>query len=612
MVKIEKVYEDLELAAKKRGRLHRAIREDVEFALGKQWKEEDKRKLEDRGVLALTVNQIKPMVKIITGIERQSRSDYIAFPEGQEDEVVGEVVTRLLKNVVKRSKLERKQSEMFKEGILGGECHIEPYIDYTHDLINGEMKFRKISASRMFYLDGEEYDLSDRPFVIKVSCDLSKDDLLEMFPDGEKKLESVSHAKVDFKNLHEVKEHIQKLDYELNDETRLRDDEKEDGYDLIEYYYKKPKSVYYVLNAQTGQVDQFDSKSDADQHAESTDGEVVHKKVPEIRLKQVVGDQEFSDDVCWSYPRWRGYPFFPFYAEKMNVDIDEFELTIQGVVRSLKDLQLELNKSRTAELTHLNQTANSGYGFPKDALDDKAKAAMKQFGSAPGFFFEYDSSKTGGAVSPETFRIRPAPLPQGHMALSQERINDIKQASGINPDLLANDSESQSGRAILLKQRQGLVMIQEMLDNYGETKELLGRFILTQLGEIYTVESALRVLGEGFLQENFSRPQVDAQGNIVTDDRGQQVEAVDPKEMTLILNKILNDADVGKYDVSIGEGAYSETTRMANHATIMDMIQAQLLPPLPDIVELAVDASNLPESHKKKITSAIQNVQPTG
>jgi hypothetical protein len=193
-------------------------------------------------------------------------------------------------------------------------------------------------------------------------------------------------------------------------------------------------------------------------------------------------------------------------------------------------------------------------------------------------------------------------MPQGHMALSQERINDIKNSSGINPDLLANDSQSQSGKAILLKQRQGLVMIQEMLDNYSETKQLVGRFILSQLGEIYTVESALKVLGDDFLREHFERPQIDEEGNILRDERGEVVKQVDQRELQLVMNKILNDAEVGRFDVSIGEGAYSETVKYTNYLTLLEMVEKGIPVP-PDVI---ISESLLTEGQKRKILSAIE------
>ena len=605
-VSVEDVYKDLDRFHKKQGQLHKEMREDVQFALGKQWKDEDKRSLEKAGVLPLTINQIKPILKIVTGIERQSRSDYVAFPEGKEDELTGEIVTKLLKNVVKRSSADKKLSSQFKEGIATGLCFIEPYIDYTHDLINGELKLKKINANRVFFDNGEEYDLSDRRAVIKVTYNLSKDELLELFPEDENKIDEVNIKRVDFKDIKGMVDKIQTRDYEFDDKNQVDGATKDDGYDLVEYYYKSPKTVFYLADKTTGQIQEFDTREEAEAAQGSLQSpEIIPKRIPEIKLKQLVGETEFSDDVAWSYPRHKSYPLIPFIAEWMDIDIDEPELLIQGIVRSLRDLQLELNKSRTLELRHLNSTANSGFMMPKGSVDPKTKDALKKFGSSPGFYGEFDVQKAGGVTSVESFRIRPAPLPQGHMALSSERINDIKQASGVNPDLLANDSQSQSGRAILLKQRQGLVMIQEALDNYGETKRILGRFILSQLGEIYTVESAIRVLGEAFIEEHFSRPQIDETGQPARDDNGNPIEQVDPKEVMLVINKILNDAAVGKFDVSIGEGAYSETVKFTNFMTLMEMVEKGV--PIPPTV--VVEESLLSESQKQKIVQAIEASQ---
>lgn len=615
---IEKVYQDLERTSKKQSALHKKIKEDIEFALGKQWRDEDKLELEKAGVLPLTINQIKPQIKIVTGIERQSRSDYVGHPEGDEDELGGEIITKLLKNVTKQSLLDKKLSSVFKEGIMGGLCFIEPYIDYTYDLINGEMKFRKVSADRVFYDEGEEYDLSDRPCIIKVTTGINKDDLLEMFPDSEEKIDQVNFKNINFGNFKEVFEKIQTRDYEFDEDHSVasNDNDRNEGYDLVEYYYKAPKTIFFLGDRKTGEVKEYDKRADAEQELENInlrllqEGQpvneerfvIIKKRVPEIRLKQVVGNVELSDDTCWSYPKWRKYPIVPFFAEVMDIELEDKTLLVQGLTRSLKDLQLELNKSRTLELRHLNSTANSGWMFPEGMLDQRTLDAFKRFGSTPGFAGEYNKDEAGGVVSPETFRIRPAPMPQGHMALSAQRMEEIKQTSGINPDLLANDSQSQSGRAILLKQRQGLVMLQEALDNYSETKKILGRFILSQLGEIFTVERVAKVLGSKYIESNFSRPVINEDtGEIELDEKDKPVEKVNPEEFKLVISSLINNDDVGKYDVSIGEGAYSETIKFTNYLTLMDMVDKGIPIP-PDVI---IQESLLTEDQKKKIIRAI-------
>ncbi|RLC88238.1 MAG: hypothetical protein DRJ03_03575 [Chloroflexi bacterium] len=608
MPKIEKIYADFAISSKAQSKLLREIEKDFEFALGKQWEPEDVETLRKAGVKALTINRIKPMIKIITGIERQSRSDLIAFPEGGEDVIRSEISTRLLKNVVKLSRVDKKLSDQFKEGMTGGLCYCEGFLDYTYNLINGSMKFRKLNANRIFPdPDGEEYDLSDRRFVIKYSPNLTRDQVLELFPEDEDKIDKVGMRRVDLKDMDAFVEHIQKRDYENAPEVGDAK-ERSNGYDLVEYYYKNWVTKYFAVDRESGTIKETDSKEEAEKFIEENEFEDPHilkKQIPEIWLQQVIGDQEFTDEVAWSYPRWKFYPFFQFIGEQMTVDIKDTDLLIQGITRGLRDLQEELNKRRTQELRHLNSTANSGWMFPKGALDRRTKDRFKQFGSSPGFVGEYDTSKTGGVVNPETFRIRPAPLSTGHKELAAESEKDIKESSGINPDLLANDSQSQSGRAILLKQRQGLVMVQESLDNYSETKQILGRFILSQLGEIYTVETASRVLGDAFLSEHFSGPVLGEDNQPVLNEDGSPKIVVNADDVGMMINQILNDASLGKYDVSIGEGAYAETTRLANFVTLMEMTDKGIPIP-PDVI---IEESALAESQKKKIMAAIAAAQ---
>lgn len=604
---VAEVYKDIDKSLRYLSKTFKEIKKDFEFALGRQWKAEDVRTLEKAGVKALTINKIMPMIKLLTGIERQSRSDFKAFPEGSEDELLSEISTRLLKSVAKQSRMKNKTSEMFKEGITGGACYVEPYVDYTYDLLNGELKFRKLSASSiLFDPDSQEYDLSDGKYLIKVTQGLTKDQLLILFPDKEKKIDGLSSTRIDLDKF--KSEHFQSLDYESffkseGDDIGIT----ESGYDLIEYYYKAPVNVYYTLSKTQGVIAGPVSKEEADLallQSGVIDGAIVEKKTNEIRLKQIVGDSEFTDEVTPTYPRWKSYPIVPFFASRMTVDIEETEYLIQGIVRPCRDLQDEYNKRRTQELRHLNSSVNSGMGIPEGALDRKNLNIVKNLGSSPGVVFEYKPEKALG-TTPNTWKLTPTPLSQGHAQLANENAQDIKEASGVNPDLLANDSQSQSGRAILLKQRQGLVMVQESLDNYQQTKEILGRFILSQLGEVFTVETAMQALGDGFIKDNFKKPKFDMTGNPQLGPDGNLDTEVDLDEAKLMITKVLTDSSVGKYDVTIGEGTYNETIQMTNFMTLMEMM-SKGIPIPPDVI---ISESLLAPGQKEKILESIDKMR---
>lgn len=629
---LERVYKDLRYSAGKYSKLHKTMKEDFEFVQGKQWDDRDVNTLRKQGVKALVINKIKPIIKLITGVERQSKSDFVGFPEGGEDNLVSNIITRLLKNVSKTSDVHTKLSNQFKNGSISGLSYIEPYIDYTYDLINGSLKFKTVSGSNVFPdPDGLEYDMSDHKFIIKVTRDLSKEDLEFLFPEETKKINDIVNGKLDITSINDIDEHIQGLDYpKMTDKESESIEPRDATYDLIDYFYKQLKTAYYIADKERGFIKEATSKKEAERIASEVGAVVISKKVPEIRHYQVVGNKVFFNDVVWSYPRWKSYPIIPFYAEYNTEDVGNKELSVQGVVRVIKDLQIEFNKRRTQELRHLNASANSGFQMEEGQLDDDNESKLKEFGSSPGVVIV---RKRG---TPILDRITPMPLSQGHAQLAVENAEDLKEASGVNPDLLASDSNSQSGRAILLKQRQGLVMIQEMLDNFSVTKKLVGKFILSQLKELYTVETAMRVVGDEFIQEAFTVPATtiiqrgldkmvankdnevtelekswmlmypqNSSQNPAVDQNNQLVPAVDFDEAIKLVNQVLNDAEIGKYDVSVGEGPFSETVRLSNFLALTDLAQQGV--PIPPTV--LIEMSLIPENEKKKIINQMEQQQ---
>lgn len=606
MIDADKILQDFKTASAYWAPIHKEMEADFEFEAGKQWDDDDVATLEKAGVKALTINKIRPIIKLISGIERQSKSDFVGFPEGQEDGLIAEIVTSLLKNVSKQAEVERKLSQQFKRGVIGGMDFIEPYIDYTYDILNGELCLRNIDPMS-FYPDpnAKEYDLYDAKYLIKYTPDLTIDDLLVLFPDKENEINKISDRKVNIDSLAQSFPTRYSRDYGSLKDAGEGLDDKKDGYDLVDYHYKAMVDRYYIIDPVLKTIQDIDDKKVAEAYAsEHPDVKVIKKKVPSIRTAFMVGSTVIQDDVAWTYPNWKRYPIIPFWADWQSIPLKKRQLMVQGIVRQLKDLQNEYNKRRTQELRHLNSSVNSGIMYADDALSPQEEEKLKKFGSSPGVTIKYKAGTTG---KPE--RISPQPLSQGHAQLATENAQDLKEASGVNPDLLANSDTSQSGRAILLKQKQGLVMIQEYLDNYSETKRILGRFLLSQLSEVYTVETATKVLGDDFLNKHdeFKKPVTNQMGQPQLNEQTGQLDLeVDQEAVAQIFNKVLNESsDLAKYDITIGEGVYSETVRMANYLTLVDMA-GKGIPIPPDVL---VGESMLSDTSKQKIIASIEQQQ---
>lgn len=632
-------------------------KDDFLFALGKQWSNADLEDYKLRNIKPVTDNRIQPNLFLLTGLERQNRSEFKAYPEGQEDSLKAEIASYLFKHSVKISDFLYKTSEQFKDGTTCGESHLELYIDNTYDLINGKPVWRKADGNCIFPEDGfREYDYSDARYVYKLTKDLSIDDLISLYPDKKALIERSTPTKLNYEN--EVSgSHTQHRDYPKKNENGSASDDKEDVCDLLERYYKKFVTKNFIGDKATGTITEAEDAEkangfiqsyldeiDQNQAAYQNDvqlyqqqlqvaqvdpntpvpiapieppahdpGRFIHftRYVPEMWLyAHVPGiEQPLADEVAWFYPLWKKYPFIPYYARFSTAPItgDDAHLLVQGIVCPVKNAQEIHNKTKTLELLHLNTSTNSGWLTQEDAWVDSQ--AVKDFGATPGANLEYKKD----AIKPE--RIFPMPLSAAHDQISQGAAESIKSQLGINADLLAAEQGgAQSGRAIALRQRQGLLMVQELFDNLSRTRTIAGKFLLSQMGKIYDTETAKKVLGESFLMENFGEPQMAPQVDPATGQQvlapvmgpdGQPVMQLNMEAVDQLLTEVLS-GELGTYDVAVGEAVSSETMKAANNADLKDFATSfpGLIPP-----DLLIEESMLPQSTKTRVVNSIKRAQ---
>lgn len=629
---------DLKRAYEAKRKLIEREKQDFLYCLGKQWSDEDIEILRRANVRPVTDNRIQPNLFLITGLERQNRSEFKAFPEGQEDTVKSEIASALFKNAIKSSDYGSYSSDQFKDGSTCGESYLELYLDNTENLINGKPCWKKLDGACVLPdPSSREYDMRDAKYVYKLSLDLCEDDLIALYPEKEKIICETNGAKINFTDGGDDR-HVQKEDYgRVGGDTGEVEDK---SYDLIERYYKKWVSHYYIGDKQSGEiteaenkesaetfVNQYISKIEQDQalyqqalaqsiammgqppiEPPAMDRErftVITRKVPEIWVYcHLPNAQEpLAHERAWFYPKWKNYHLVPFFARFSTAPLtgDDRHLLVQGIVHGVKDAQDRHNKASTLMLRHLNTAANSGWLAEEDAWVDREQ--VRNFGAAPGVNLEYKQ----GRQKPE--RIYPMSLSQGHAALTAESAEDIKQQLGINADLLATQQGgSDSGRAIALRQKQGLLMVQELFDNLSRTRRIAGRFLLSQLGEIYDTETAKRVLGESFLQKTFPplmlMNEQTGQQEPERDERGQPKQ-YDAEMAEVAIAEVLS-GELDKYDVNVGETVSSESIRLAQMAELKEFATAYpgLIPP-----DVLIEQSQLPTATKEKITQSIKQAQ---
>jgi len=226
---------------------------------------------------------------------------------------------------------------------------------------------------------------------------------------------------------------------------------------------------------------------------------------------------------------------------------------VMGVVQNLTGVQQEVNKRRSQALHNLNQTANSGFKVKK-VLNNYDRHLAK-FGSTPGVVL--DESKAGGSIE----RIEPAPLSEGHIRASSMSADDMKEISGANPDLMGQyiENYAESGKAIELRQAQGMKVVEVMFDNFARTQKLLalGMVDMIRFTDVYSDDEIAAIVSESN-------------------------ETVD--------TALLKSRKVGRYGIKIESSSSSPTARYANFMNILEI--ARLFPERVP-AEAVIEQSNL-------------------
>lgn len=598
-------------------------KEDFRFALGDQWTTEDKNKLAEEGRPALTFNKIESLLDLVGGWQRENSTRIKIFPEGGEDQKFSEIGDKCLSQIDKTTHLNYKIDHQFDDGITCGKGFVEMAVSYERDVIHGELIFRNLTVYQVLKdPESSEYDLSDCEDIIKLT-ELTKEKLKKLFPEKKDIIENLIEDNLDYLTIRGTMKEGDADNYHLgktykDSEDALLDAEKP-TFLLKERWHKRYIPVWYLFDARTNKLEEFSSQEAADARSEmlkkeyQADYEKAVKEyqtiiipttqavqmaegkpapLPEpptqeedqIRIFQrsktemwyhaTAASELLQEDIRSPFsPHYEGFPIFPYFA-KWSISAEDMALAIKGIVRNLKDPQREINKSRSQFLHILNTAANSGWVGDNNALSSAGWKDLKKMGSTPGVVIK---KKPGSFLE----KIEPSGVSMGQKIREEQAGQDIKEISGINPDALAIQDKTTSGRAISLRIKQALTILAKYFRNFRWTKEMIGQAIFSMIPEIFDVASLKRLLGPDFMQKN----------------------QVDDAYLKAFLQQIKDS----RYDVNITEADNTATIRQETFENLMELAKSGYPIP-PDVI---LEFSSMPNSTElvKRVQAYIEQQQ---
>lgn len=553
-------------------------KESVDFVLGEQWDERDKGALYDADRAALTINLIGPKVDELCGYQSQQRQDLRYSPQEGGDQAVADILNVVSKKILENCFWEREESDIFWNQVVPGRGVINVGVSMDNDP-RGEIYSESFPWDQIHFGPHEKSDLSDCEYLVKHRM-YSKSKIEQLWPDKADKIQADFQLLCDEPSKHTTYQWDQ---YAHSDNKlpgspiSLGDlpivDIAKKQYRVIECW----RRIYEPVNVLAFTQDDvyFAAKSWRKKDVEAVrtipGAAVIKRNSSRIRISKIAGGILLSDENPADLPV-DDFFTFPVYGLRKNGQF-------QGKVERAKDPQREVNKRHSQSIDIGNKMCAYGWFYDQMTFNDRGQEEFKKVSTSPGFVQEIaDVNRPPHMVEGTKF---PSELVQ-LMELDRQFVDQLMMVN------VPPNGANESGSMFASRQKLALQGSEYLFDNLSFAKKKLGRLLVACIQRYWDAPRIMHLLGNA----NQKQPVMIA---------GQPFDAYPPED----IEKMLNNADLTKYDVTITESAYSPTQRMSTLMLLRDFAQAGVqIPP-----ELFPEFMDAPEEVKQRILAAIQAQQ---
>jgi len=475
-------------------------REDFEFRDGKQWSDEEEQILKEELRPILTFNLSKSSIDLIMGMNEDNRIIHRASPTEPSDAFLCEVLNDLADNVAESQDFQEEEDGSLESAAICGRGYVG--IDFQPDpnkFGNIMMTEVDIPVHEVHFDPAARRGFEDASYIVWDRW-MTKEDFKIKYPRvSEKKMEELLEGNSKFSTTSDPlsEDGIPMSDPEEADYERAMDDDI-NFYDRtenmlrvvhMEYweYYKR----YYVFNPETGTFEEtaLPTKEQKIQFLQAFGEEMTVETIFDKRVKwlQFIGSEILFDDV--SPLSYAGFSIVPVFAYK---DVSKRTMNHFGVIRLIKDPQREVNKRWSQALNMLNQQVQPGVYAETDTFVDE-RQALQSMKVAGDITWVNSGALTGGKLKERTVPT----FPNAPMQMEQFSQDIMKKITGINPDLMGQDSGRQEpGVVVRMRQQQGMTLLKPLFRNFNSLKKELFKRQLAIIMAYMPDEQITKILGQ--------------------------------------------------------------------------------------------------------------------
>ena len=463
-------------------------RHDMQAYLGDIWTAEEKQKLKLRNSDVLNIQLIRPIIKWVAGFQADHRKGIKYDPIEGGDVKVANDFTELGTAVLQRNKGYNVISRAFEHALKTGICLVNVFNDTN---INTKLDH---FFYNQFLLDPAwtKLDLSDCNFLMMRKF-VTKEHAKILLPEG-------FHSVIDG-----IDEKQTQTDGKFpNYITPVQFGHKMFAYD--EFQQKDTERKMFIIIKPTGkEIEWPGTKKQLEENlpvilqrmelpAEVVD--TIQRVVPTIKVSAFLDGKHVTTETDpFGIGDYSATPVQCFY----DPEYDKMEWKLQGMVRSLKDIQRAETKRIIASIAWFENSVANGVDFEVGAFVDPEDAFKT--GMGPRMLEK-------GAISGNRIKDRVTPpIPGGMLELHTILADLMPKTVNVNPDMMGLPPDATraviSGLLSELRIGSGMVGLRGLFDDLSLSQNVLGRKLL-KLYQQYPMQKVMRILGrqpsEGFYE----------------------------------------------------------------------------------------------------------------
>jgi len=439
----------------------------------------------------LMFNKILRIINMIQGYQIDNRLQSI-IQAADNDPDAGETAdqrTTVLNWAKRRDGIYEKITDCFGGGITCGLNLLNLWMDFREDSENGEIRADRIPFNA-FLMDPywTKQDLSDCDWIWTRKYLTSKQ-LLGIAPWLKKDLPALGkgYAAKDGK-------------FQFLAQNWYQQQMEMYAYD--EYWTREYKPTKKILDKATGEMAQWKGTRDQFQlmRRYNPNIEIISAYKPTVKLNVLVNNHLIYEEKSpYSIDR---FPFVPFVCYHFP-EVQNYAYRYQGVVRNIRDSQIELNRRRNRLLDILDAQIQSGLMLKEDALVNPEDA----FFQGPGkiLFFKQNAN-----LATDQMQIQTPPVQAGWLELINSIEKEIMDIVGPE-ELFAQNmgAKEMTGVLMKLKMGAGLTGLRNIFDRLNMAQIQVGEIMDDMIVNNWTKGKIFKILGkqpsEYFFDNEFTK-----------------------------------------------------------------------------------------------------------